>query len=81
MTDGQFDEIHEISKRLDRFVGTVKWLIMLLAPAALLLAVAGVNVTNRITSLEASRDATSETIQRIDRNVEDLARYLREGSR
>ncbi|WP_143033572.1 hypothetical protein [Roseicitreum antarcticum] len=85
MTNGQYDEVHEISKRLDRIISTGKWGLGLALP----LFAAGLfslwsslgEVGNRVTSLESSRDSTAATLRRIDQNVDELARYLRDSGR
>lgn len=77
MTDGEHTEVHEISERLNRLLGWVRWI----AGGSLTIAIAAsvfiLEIEGRISSLEATRDSTSEAIQRIDRNVEEMSRYLR----
>lgn len=85
MTDGQFDEVHEISKRLDRIIATGKWVIGLSVPIIgavfIYLLTFATDVSNRVTSLETSRDSTADTIKRIDLNVQELTRYMRDFGR
>lgn len=78
MTEEQHDEIHEINLRLDRVLGGVRWVAGIAVTACIGLVSAWVTMEGRVASLEASRDATVLAIERIDRNVEDIGRYLRD---
>lgn len=81
MTRDQHDEVHEISERLNRLLGWARWIAGGALTVGLGVSVFLLEIEGRVSSLEATQDSTSEAIERIDRNLEEISQYLRGAGR
>lgn len=102
MNASEHNEVHEISSRLEKLIGRAWWVMGGVATAIVLLIGYGLDMENRVTTLEQSNksreqsidrlirltdrlallpakvDAQARTLDRIDSNMTELTRYLRD---